>query len=128
MNESAEPEGPILIVENEPLVREAMEDILGASGIVTIGTASGPEGIEAYADRKDEISLVILDMRLPGMDGPAILKALRRINPGVKAIVSSAYDEREIRRGFNGETVSSILKKPFDAEDLLSTVRKALRS
>lgn len=128
MNEMVEANGPVLIVENEPLVREAMEDILGASGIIAIGTANGPEGIEAYANQKDDISLVILDMRLPGMDGPAILEALRQINPGVKAIVSSAYDEKEILRGFNGEPVSSILKKPFDAEDLLSTVRQVLSS
>jgi two-component system response regulator (stage 0 sporulation protein F) len=76
--------------------------------------------------RQQEIALVILDMRLPGMDGPAILKALRRINPSLKAIISSAYDEQEIKRGFNGEPVSSILRKPFDAEELLSTVRTAL--
>jgi len=118
--------GAVLIVENEPLVREAMEDILDASGLSAIGTASGPEGIETYSNRQNEISLVILDMRLPGMDGPTILKALRRINPGLRAIVSSAYDEREIRLGFNGEPVYSILKKPFDAEDLVSTVRHAL--
>jgi CheY-like chemotaxis protein len=105
-----------------------MEDILDASGLLAIGTGSGPEGIEAYASRQDEISLVILDMRLPGMDGPAILKALRQINPGLKAIVSSAYDEKEIRRGFNGERFCSILKKPFDADDLLSKVNQVLNS
>jgi DNA-binding NtrC family response regulator len=118
--------GAVLIVENEPLVREAMEDILTAGGLNAIGTGSGQEGIAAYMARQQEIALVILDMRLPGMDGPAILKALRRINPSLKAIISSAYDEQEIKRGFNGEPVSSILRKPFDAEELLSTVRTAL--
>ena len=126
MSESGGTEGTILIVENEPLVREAMEDILDSGGLNAIGTASGVEGIEAFTSRQDEISLVILDMRLPGMDGPAILKALRQINPGLKAIISSAYDEKEIRRGFNGEPVCSILKKPFDADDLLSTVRQVM--
>jgi len=118
--------GVVLIVENEPLVREAMEDILTAGGHNAISTGSGQEGIAVYLDRQQEIGLVILDMRLPGMDGPAILKELRRINPGLKAIVSSAYDEQEIKRGFNGESAISILKKPFDAEELLSSVRTAL--
>jgi DNA-binding NtrC family response regulator len=116
----------VLIVENEPLVREAMEDILDASGFKPIATGSGLEGIAAYKAKRDEIALVILDMRLPGMDGPEILKALRGINPCVKAIVSSAYDEHEIRQGFNGEPVTRILKKPFNARSLLDSVREAL--
>lgn len=120
--------GSVLIVENEPLVREAMEDILDSSGFKPIATASGREGIAAYIAQQDSIELVILDMRLPGMDGAEVLRALRVINPQLKAIISSAYDEHIIRQGFNGEPVASILKKPFNADSLLASVREALDS
>jgi CheY-like chemotaxis protein len=118
--------GSVLIVENESLVREAMEDILGSSGFTAIATASGEEGVAAYRAQKENIDLVILDMRLPGMDGPEILRALRVIDPTVKAIVSSAYDEQLIKQSFNGEPVASILNKPFSAEMLIACVRDAL--
>jgi CheY-like chemotaxis protein len=118
--------GAVLIVENEPLVREAMEDILGTEGLTTLGACDGLEGIATYQARQDEIELVILDMRLPGMDGPDILKALRQINPGIKAIVSSAYDEHMIKRGFGEIQFNSILEKPFSANALLSSVRTVL--
>jgi len=118
--------GSVLIAENETLVREAMEDILSAGGMTTIGTANGQACIEAYRARQEEIALVILDMRMPGMSGPDILKALRQINPAVKAIVSSAYEEQEIRQGFNGEQISLILRKPFSAETLLTSVSDVL--
>ncbi len=118
--------GSVLIVENESLVREAMEDILGAYGLKAIGAGDGPEGIATYQAHQQEIELVILDMRLPGMNGPEILKVLRKINPGIKVIISSAYDEKEIRRGFNGEPITSILKKPFSADSLLSSVQTVM--
>ena len=118
--------GAVLIVENEPLVREAMEDILGTEGLNTLGACDGLEGIATYRARQNEIDLVILDMRLPGMDGPAILQALRQINPSIKAIVSSAYDEQMIKQGFGKIPYISILKKPFSADALLSSVRTAI--
>jgi two-component system cell cycle sensor histidine kinase/response regulator CckA len=118
--------GAVLIVENEPLVREAMEDILGTVGLTILAACDGREGIATYQARQDEIELVILDMRLPGMDGPDILKALRQINPGVKAIVSSAYDEQMIKKSFGEVQFTGILEKPFSADALLSSVRAVL--
>jgi CheY-like chemotaxis protein len=115
--------GAVLIVENEPMVREAMEDILGTAGLTTLAACDGLEGIATFRARQRDIELVILDMRLPGMDGPDILKALRQINPVIKAIVSSAYDDQMIRKGFGQIPYSSILKKPFSADALLSSVR-----
>ena len=119
--------GTVLIVENEPLVREAMEDILSADGLKAIATSNGRDCIATYRAWKHEIELVILDMRLPGMDGPSILRILRGINPSVKAIVSSGYDEQAILRGFGNQVVAGILRKPFSADALLATVYFAIK-
>ena len=116
----------ILVVDNEQLVREALIDILDTIGVHVISANSGREGIDTYQDYHNSIDLVILDMRLPGMDGPEILKALRAINPEVKVIVSSGYDEEEIERRFHDQSPTFILKKPYDAEKLLRVVQRVL--
>jgi DNA-binding NtrC family response regulator len=118
--------GSVLVIENEPLVLEALEDILDLVGLHVVSAEDGEEGIAAYREHLDEIELVILDMRLPGKDGPDILKALRAINPSVKVIVSSGYDEEEVVQRFTGQQPILILKKPYDAETLLAKVNSVL--
>jgi len=118
--------GSVLVIENEPLVLEALEDILDLVGLHVVSAEDGEEGIAAYQEHLDEIELVILDMRLPGKDGPDILKALRAINPSVKVIVSSGYDEEEVAQRFMGQQPILILKKPYDAETLLAKVNSVL--
>lgn len=118
--------GSVLIVENEPFMREAVEDILDTIGLDVISTGDGHEGIAAYLSHQDKIDLVILDMKLPGMDGPEILRMLRTINPYVKVLVASGYDEQEIRQQLKDQQTVSILKKPYSADTLLSTVAKIL--
>ncbi|HEX6386274.1 MAG TPA: response regulator [Anaerolineae bacterium] len=116
----------MLVIENEPLVLEALEDILDLVGMKVVGAEDGEEGISAYQEYQDEIELVILDMRPPGKDGPDILKALRRINSSVKVIVSSGYDEEEVARRFVDQQPILTLKKPYDAETLLAKVNSVL--
>lgn len=118
--------GSVLVIENEPLVLEALEDILDLVGLHVVSAEDGEEGIAAYQEHLDEIELVILDIRLPGKDGPDILKALRSINPSVKVIVSSGYDEEEVAQRFMDQQPILILKKPYDAETLLAKVNSVL--
>lgn len=118
--------GSVLVIENEPLVLEALEDILDLVGLKVVSAEDGKEGITAYREHQDEIELVILDMRPPGKDGPDILKALRRINSSVKVIVSSGYDEEEVARRFVDQQPILTLKKPYDAETLLAKVNSVL--
>jgi CheY-like chemotaxis protein len=118
--------GSILVVENEPFMREAVEDILDSVGIDVFSAKDGHEGIATYLSNKEQIELVILDLRLPGLTGAEILQMLRSINPLVKVIIASGYDEQEIERQLKGQVASSILRKPYNADTLLSTVQTVL--
>ena len=73
--------GSVLVVENEPFMREAVEDILDSIGIEVFSAKNGHEGVATYLSHKEKIDLVILDMRLPGLTGAEILQMLRAINP-----------------------------------------------
>jgi CheY-like chemotaxis protein len=118
--------GSVLVVENEPFMREAVEDILDSVGIDVFSAKDGHEGIATYLSNKEKIELVILDLRLPGLTGAEILQMLRSINPLVKVIVASGYDEQEIQRQLKGQITSSILRKPYNADTLLSAVQTVL--
>jgi CheY-like chemotaxis protein len=118
--------GSVLVVENEPFMREAVEDILDSVGIKVFSAKDGHEGVATYLSNKEKIDLVILDLRLPGLTGAEILQMLRSINPLVKVVVASGYDEQEIKRQLKGQVTSSILRKPYNADTLLSTVQTIL--
>ena len=118
--------GSVLVVENEPFMREAVEDILDSIGIEVFSAKNGHEGVATYLSNKEKIDLVILDMRLPGLTGAEILQMLRAINPLIKVIIASGYDEQEIERQLKGQTASSILRKPYNADTLVTTVQTIL--
>lgn len=118
----------ILIVENEPFVLDAMEEILATGGFKAICVRDGNRGVDTYKAHSGEIDVVILDMNLPGMAGPEVYQVMQRVNPNVKVIVSSGYDEYDVIERFGEPRPTSILKKPFNAQMLLDQVQSILSS
>jgi len=116
----------VMVVENEVFVLEALEDILGSAGLVSIGARSGKDGVTIFQKHHQNIDLVILDLHLPGMNGVEVLKSLREIKPDIKVIISSGYDERDIIRQLGDQPPATILKKPYNAQTLLDRVEDEL--
>ncbi|PID84733.1 MAG: hypothetical protein CSB13_11655 [Chloroflexi bacterium] len=116
----------VLIIENEPFVLDAMAEILATIGLKSIGVYDGLSGVDIYKKRATEIDVVILDMNLPGMAGPEVYKNIHLVNPGVKVIVSSGFDESDVKAMFGEYQPMTILKKPFNAQMLLDHVNCAL--
>ncbi len=120
--------GKVLVIDDEQPVREAVEDILAAEGIVVLGAANGNDGVALYRERAVEIELVLLDLSMPGMSGQETLAALRQINPAVCVVVSSGYNQVEAMRRFQDEGPAGFLQKPYNADRLIQTVRQHLPS
>lgn len=118
--------GTVMVVENEVYILEALKDILDSVGIAPICVRSGQDGVTIFQNRHSEIDLVILDLNLPGMGGTEVLAALREIKPEVPVIVSSGYDEQDIRRRLGEQRFVSILRKPYNTQALLQQVQQEL--
>ncbi|HET9532652.1 MAG TPA: PAS domain S-box protein, partial [Blastocatellia bacterium] len=116
----------ILIVDDEASIREIAKATLEAYGYQVKLAADGTEALALYAQHRNEIKLVILDMVMPIMDGPSTIRALRRLNAQVKIIASSGLEEYRVKSAEGG--VIRFLWKPFTAEDLLIAINAALRS
>lgn len=118
----SEVNGIVLIIDDEQPVRETVRDILESSGIFVIDAENGRRGIEHFTRYHDEIDVVIIDMQMPLLNGAETLHALRQIQPTVKVILSSGFNESEPARNLLRNNHTLFLPKPYDSESLLGKV------
>jgi CheY-like chemotaxis protein len=116
----------ILLVDDEEVVINVSRMILEALGYKVLLARSGPEAIEVYKAKKEEVDLAILDLIMPGMGGENTIDILKTINPELKVILSSGYSlngqaTRIMERGCQG-----FIQKPFGARELSQKVREVL--
>jgi PAS domain S-box-containing protein len=116
----------VLVVDDDTSVRRITGQTLEAFGYRAVLAADGKEAVAIYASRGTEIAVVLTDMTMPGMDGPATIQVLRKINPAVRIIATSglATDGHRGLAADNG--VRQFLAKPYTAETLLVTVKQVL--
>jgi PAS domain S-box-containing protein len=117
----------ILVVDDEQLLRAVLQDILEMSGYDVLQAATGEEAIEIYQDHKEDISVVILDVVMPGMGGAKALDELVKINPQLRCIISSGFAGEEIEGKHNGELLR-IVPKPFSTTSVTAAVRDLLHA
>ncbi len=114
--------GKVLVIDDEAPVREAVVDILELMEIEVLEAGNGREGVAVYQQHAAEISLVLLDMQMPEMNGPETYLALHQLNPEVRVIISSGYGEAEASRLFSVDGSLTFLQKPYDIERLMHIV------
>jgi CheY-like chemotaxis protein len=116
----------ILIVDDELGILEITKSTLETYGYRAVTARDGTEALALFAERREEIKVVLTDVMMPYMDGPATIRALRKMDPRVKVIVSSGLDA-------NGKAVESanlgveaFLAKPYTAERLLKKLAEII--
>lgn len=117
----------ILLVDDEESILSITRQTLETFGYRVITADDGAQAVAVYADHRKEIDLVLTDMMMPVMDGAALIKALRRMDPDVRVIAASGIhaNHEVLERGL--AHVDRFLEKPYSAMDLLRTVREALQ-
>jgi CheY-like chemotaxis protein len=118
--------GTILVVDDEEVVRATAKNTLERYGYHVLLADGGLAAIDIVKRHPGDITLVILDLSMPGMGGEEVLPELRKIRPNAKVTVSSGYSEAETMRLFAGQRVSGFLQKPFTSTRLAEGVKRAL--
>jgi two-component system cell cycle sensor histidine kinase/response regulator CckA len=118
----------ILVVDDEPNVREITATILARHGYRVLVAADGPEAVALFGPRRAEVRLVVTDVNMPDLDGAAVANVVRRINPSVKILAISGMET-----GSHGATkphpfADIFLSKPFKVATLLASVQRLLGS
>jgi len=116
----------ILVVDDEPAVRRLASAILNRNGYRTITAAEGREGAATFAKHRNEIRLVVSDVMMPQQDGPAMLRELKIIQPGLKSIVITGLGEENRVAEAKAAGADVVLQKPFTADELLKDVKRLL--
>jgi PAS domain S-box-containing protein len=116
----------ILVVDDEPAMRSIIQNILQTRGYNVLLADNGEAAIEAYRLRKDEISLAILDMIMPGIGGHETFLRMKTINPEVRVILSSGYFGEEQAQEIMSQGARAFIQKPYAARELTRLVRKVL--
>jgi PAS domain S-box-containing protein len=117
----------LLVVDDEEAVRQLMVDVLEEEGYRVTTCRDGVEALERYQQHWAEIDLVILDMVMPHLSGRELFRALRRINPRLKALIASGYSLDEEAQSIIAEGVLGCIQKPFRRAELLTAVQIALQ-
>jgi nitrogen-specific signal transduction histidine kinase/ActR/RegA family two-component response regulator len=117
----------VLLAEDDAQVREGAQEILGRYGYRVVAAADGEEALELYAAHADEIDVAVLDVIMPGLDGPTVAARLRERRPGLPVVYASGYPAGGLRMDFMLSEGVQLLEKPYAAQKLLQAVRAALK-
>ena len=115
----------ILLVDDEPLIRNLGRVILQRSGYRVLLAEDGQQAVEIYAREPDSIHLVLLDLSMPRLSGKDTLRQLRLIRPEVRAVLSSGYSPEQVEMTRDEGTLGFVTK-PYHPQELARAVRAAL--
>ena len=116
----------ILIVDDEVSLRNLGKDILTDIGYEVESCCNGLEAVEYYRENWRDIDLVILDMVMPVMGGREAFHAMKKINPEIKAILSSGFSINGAAQGILNDGVLSFIGKPFNQAEIAREIARIL--
>ena len=117
----------MLGVDDDPDVRTVGRRILERAGYVVHSTNSGAAAVATFAADPATADALVLDLTMPGMDGEATLREIRRVAPGIPVVLCTGYDDQSTADRFRDLDVSTILGKPYAGDDLVAAVDAAVR-
>ena len=120
--------GTILLVEDEEGLRGLNARGLESRGFTVLQASNGIEAIEVLEDRAGEVDLVVSDVVMPEMDGPTLLKEMRKRNPSLKMIFVSGYAEDAFEKNLPERREYAFLAKPFTLKQLVAVVKETMEA
>jgi two-component system cell cycle sensor histidine kinase/response regulator CckA len=120
--------GTILLVEDEEGLRGLNARGLSSRGYTVLEASNGVEAIAVLQERAGEVDLVVSDVVMPEMDGPTLLKEMRKENPGLKIVFVSGYAEDAFEKNLPEGQQFAFLAKPFTLKQLIAVVKETIDS
>ncbi|HJW71987.1 MAG TPA: CHASE domain-containing protein [Geothrix sp.] len=118
--------GTILVVDDEPSIREVASGLLRAMGFKVLTASDGQEALVIFQQHLAEIRAVLLDLTMPRLDGVETFRELRKLQPTCRVVLTSGYNQEEALHEFVGKDLAAFVQKPFQRTELVAALRKAL--
>ena len=116
----------VLVVDDESAIQETAGEILRQQGYEVLIAGSGEEALEIYRAKGGMISLVLMDLSMPGMGGRKAMTELLRMDPQVKVLISSGYSSRRQVEECLASGAAGFIGKPYRIVSLLKDIRRVL--
>ena len=120
--------GTILVADDEPAVLAVARRVLEKSGFQVMLAADGRAALEVFEKHRHEIHAVLLDMTMPGPSSDEVFRELRRLQPDVRVVLTSGYNEQEATARFVGKGLAGFIQKPWRPADLTAALQAAIRT
>jgi PAS domain S-box-containing protein len=117
-------EGIVLVVDDEEEMRLLVAAGLGRVGFQTLQARDGMEALDLFQQHRDRISLVLMDLTMPNMNGEEACRELQRRGSTVPVLLTSGFNETDALQGFGNLGLAGFLQKPFGLGTLVEMVRK----
>jgi CheY-like chemotaxis protein len=118
--------GRILIIDDDPDMLETTSMVLELGGYPVLCSSNGPDGLRQAAATPD-LALVLVDVRMDGMDGIEVLLRLKQENPELPAVMMTAYARDSVELEAYRLGAYTLVRKPFEPEQMLNLVARAMR-
>lgn len=126
LRRDAESSETILIVDDEPMVRDLCARLIRAFGFQPLTAVDGLEAVEIVRDHPGMIACILLDLAMPRKSGPDALRDIRAIEPEVPVIICTGYADDASQAGLAEQRIEGFLHKPYTVDELRQAIHKAL--
>ncbi|HUS93509.1 MAG TPA: sigma-54 dependent transcriptional regulator [Phycisphaerae bacterium] len=116
----------ILVVEDDAGMRESCAKLFELEGYSVCEASSGPEALEVLG-RRGDVDIVLTDLKMPGMDGVALLKEIKRLDPGIEVVLMTGYGTVKNAVEAMMQGAADYITKPFDTNELLTTIGRIIQ-
>ena len=124
-NDGGEPKFTTLVIDDDPLLLHTVQSLLGKRGFNVLTSSSGPKGLETLRYAAGDIRIVVLDYRMPQLNGGETLTFVRQLSPNAKVIGLTAMNLDSVPKAYL-DGVDKLLTKPVIASTLIGAVCELL--
>jgi signal transduction histidine kinase/ActR/RegA family two-component response regulator len=119
-------QGTVLVVDDEPMVRDVARAILERMGLEVVSAVDGEDAMGLFEADPSRFAVVLLDLTMPRLSGAETFSRIRAIRPDAEVILMSGYNEEEASGRFSGKGLAGFVEKPFSPQDLETMIRRVL--
>lgn len=119
-------EATVLVVDDDPMVRDVAEAILARLGLSAVQATDGDDAVRIFEAEPGRFAVVLLDLTMPRLSGAETFRRMREIEPDARVILMSGYNEQEASGSFAGKGLAGFLEKPFSTQALGDAIERIL--
>lgn len=118
--------GKLLIVDDEEMILKICRNALEKKGFSILSASDGEEAVSVFKNNSSDIQCVVLDLKMPRMDGISAFREIRKIKPDTRVILTSGYSETEATDLFADEGLDGFIQKPYQIRELIDEIGRCL--